>query len=110
MNQEIKTRWLDALRSGEYQQGLQKLRGEDDTFCCLGVLCDLYAKETGTEWSVQNGWMEFLGHETYLPDRVAVWADCDTYPRVPFSGESLAGMNDTGTTFAQIADLIEEYL
>lgn len=44
MNPEVKALWLNALRSGEYQQGTGKLKqtyGGDQRYCCLGVLCDL---------------------------------------------------------------------
>lgn len=35
--------WVEALRSGEYEQTNGALRYEDK-FCCLGVACDLYRK------------------------------------------------------------------
>lgn len=41
MNQEIKEKWLAALRSGKYKQGKTVLRSQDDCYCCLGVLCDI---------------------------------------------------------------------
>lgn len=41
MNEEMKAEWLNALRSGNYKQGEQKLR-DYDHYCCLGVLCDLF--------------------------------------------------------------------
>lgn len=40
-----KKRWLKALRSGEYKQGVGYLKNGDE-FCCLGVLCDL----AGVRW------------------------------------------------------------
>ena len=47
-DQSLKQRWVDALRSGEYQQTTGVLHrthsDEDDEpvgHCCLGVLCDL---------------------------------------------------------------------
>lgn len=49
MNAEVKTQWVEALRSGQYKQGqeqLHKASPEGDRFCCLGVLCDL-AKKAG---------------------------------------------------------------
>src|SRR5690242_16385148 len=61
MNQDIKKKWVDALKSGEYTQGQFVLRSFEDTYCCLGVLCDLYAKETG-----KGNWQE--GKDTYLFD------------------------------------------
>jgi hypothetical protein len=49
MNPEVKALWLDALRSGEYKQGQGRLRKTEDdgtfSYCCLGVLCDLYIKQ-----------------------------------------------------------------
>lgn len=39
---EIKQKWLDALRSGEFKQGFGKLKGrnfkDEIVYCCLGVL------------------------------------------------------------------------
>lgn len=40
MDTAIKTKWIEALRSGKYLQGTGCLRREE-TFCCLGVLCDV---------------------------------------------------------------------
>jgi hypothetical protein len=40
MKYELKVKWLEALRSGKYQQTTGELRG-GDKFCCLGVLCDV---------------------------------------------------------------------
>lgn len=43
---ELLTEWVAALRSGEYAQGRGYLhRIEDNTYCCLGVVCDLLAKK-----------------------------------------------------------------
>ena len=43
MKPEIKQAWVEALRSGEYTQGLQQLTA-NNRFCCLGVLCDIARK------------------------------------------------------------------
>lgn len=40
MNPELKAKWVEALRSGEYQQGVMYLK-RDGCFCCLGVLCEV---------------------------------------------------------------------
>jgi len=51
MKQAVMKRWVDALRTGNYAQTREQLRAADaegqptNEFCCLGVLCDLYAKE-----------------------------------------------------------------
>lgn len=108
MNQQVKERWLDALRSGEYRQGAGRLRW-DDRFCCLGVLCDLHAKETGNEWRAK---VDYLGKNHLLPSMVVKWAELDDGDPViddpHFS--SLSQMNDHGATFGQIANIIEAQL
>lgn len=44
MRAEIKELWLEALRSGRYEQGNGVLfDATHNQFCCLGVLCDLAA-------------------------------------------------------------------
>jgi hypothetical protein len=37
---EIKAKWVEALRSGRYQQATGKLMTEEG-YCCLGVLCEV---------------------------------------------------------------------
>ena len=103
MNPEIKQQWTAALRSGEYKQAVAALRNEN-AFCCLGVLCDLHSKATGTAWRDN----EYGGREDVLPNLVAEWAGLlDANPIPPGETLSLAELNDRGDTFAQIADLIE---
>lgn len=51
MNEEIKQQWIDALTSGEYAQGRKVLRTKDNTYCCLGVLCDLAVKKGIARWA-----------------------------------------------------------
>lgn len=58
---ELVVAWADALESGQYQQGKHYLhpKGVDgqDTFCCLGVLCDV-AMERGVfvgRWDTSYG-------------------------------------------------------
>ena len=40
MNKQVKRLWLDALKSRKYPQGKGRLK-RGDSFCCLGVLCEL---------------------------------------------------------------------
>lgn len=48
MDKRLKTKWIKALRSGDYMQGRALLRsdhlGATETFCCLGVLCEVAGK------------------------------------------------------------------
>lgn len=109
MNADIKAKWVAALRSGEYEQGAGALRSSSDRFCCLGVLCDLHAKETGTEWDDCN----YLAYTTDLPPDVRAWVGgFDPMTKLTIEGrKELPEMhNDGGRTFAQIAGAIEEQL
>jgi hypothetical protein len=109
MDQELKTRWTTALRSGEYAQGYGALRkpaeeeGRPDEFCCLGVLCDIVNPEG---WSLKAGRYQFeSGYESYPPESVA---DDNGLPWAPQS--ELAHRNDNAASFAEIADWIDENL
>lgn len=118
MNQDIKQQWLAALRSGEYTQGRGLLRPTEDTYCCLGVLCDLHAKATGEIWIDDR----YFDQSEALPTIVQQWAGlsdwCPDIPLRPGQGvATLAEFNDGRSdydlrphTFAEIADLIEQHL
>lgn len=52
MNRENIQKWVDALRSGQFQQGGKSLKPSATEHCCLGVLCDIsglgqWAREVG---------------------------------------------------------------
>ncbi len=102
MNPELKAKWLRALRSGDYSQCRKDLR-DADSFCCLGVLCDV---------SGLGGWngadQYVIGEDArsgYPHGAVREAADVD-------GGmvRRLARMNDDGASFAEIADVIEREL
>ena len=114
MNQQVKEKWLSALRSGDYKQTRQYLHKEDG-FCCLGVLCDLYGKEHNVEWNLVKDEDEdrthymFQDHPASLPFPVIEGAGVGSHnPSIP--GTSLVGLNDSGSTFNEIADFIQEHL
>lgn len=121
MNPEIKKKWVEALRSNQYKQGGGALR-RDNTYCCLGVLCDLHAKDTGNRF-VDGGEFgrafSYCGTVGCLPAPVMAWADLDSsLPRVNHEGrtKSLTELNDglgydlTPMPFSDLATLIEEQL
>lgn len=70
MNEEVKTLWLEALRSGEYTQGEFRLKTDlaagEVQFCCLGVLCEIAVKEGVIS--------KYNGERGGTPDKVAKWA------------------------------------
>ena len=128
MNSQIKQKWIDALRSGKYTQAQSKLYSGDG-FCCLGVLCDIYAKEVGDiawvkkdpskTWIDVDKWdyWYFDDQSEVLPECVSKWADLNENDPVvtkdivtPNYLTTLASLNDKGVTFEDLAEVIEEQL
>lgn len=125
MDETIAKEWVEKLNSGLYKQGFGGLRmiekgeeGEEcNSFCCLGVLCDL-AKEKGVaKWEriderhgyYSSGVGEDLAQYSggYLPKVVRDWAGMKN-----FNGDdgrtSLSSMNDNFHTFEDIAAHIQK--
>lgn len=132
MNQEVKAKWLEALRSGNYVQGREELRPRHYSggyaYCCLGVLCDVYQKETGKgEWreigcgswdssfdATEEGAPVTDKSWSSLPQAVVKWAgfytNDPTVPNPKGNGKdriTLANLNDAGTSFEELAEIIE---
>lgn len=121
MTAEMKRRrklLTDALRSGDYDQCKSYLR-DNGGFCCLGVACDVFAKETGRgRWvGLEDlGWHFQIGEQTRsrrLPDKVMGWYGfADNSVAYPDPDDKLtildlANWNDDGKDFPWIADLID---
>ena len=117
MDAKVKQAWIQALRGGEYEQARGTLRAQGQ-FCCLGVLCDLHAKETGNTWRpAPNGTQTYLGEGECLPSAVYRWAGLEGFnPYVKAAQQyALAEYNDGDCglaphSFEEIADLIEQHL
>lgn len=120
MKIDIADRWVAALRSGKYEQGTGLLRQRhldgSEEFCCLGVLCELYLEDhPGSQLAPvfrpdlkpadsDNGDMYRYGECSDLPpDEVQEWAGISSN-----SCSALSEENDTGKSFEQLADLIDE--
>ena len=126
MKTKIKKLWVNALRSAKYKQtNLDNcFKDEYGRFDVLGVLCDLYRKETGLgRWShgvLCNSYQrQFLSATSCLPIDVAMWAGIDTDDMlVPIkyrgSMTTLAFLSDESglnrLDFDGFADLIENQL
>lgn len=101
---EFKELWLQALRSGKFEQGSGALRLTDhgkEKYCCLGVACvitdeyiydeDIFPKpEVWFSWFVNEAKYHFMAANDLK--------------------HKLASMNDVGVSFADIATYIEENL
>jgi len=104
--------WVDALRSGQYEQTQERLR-HADAFCCLGVLCETVDPNA---WSETRQYEDVLwGEEGYL-----AWPCSDSREDTLEWVRHLSEWNDhsgrdaegvwvsQGPTFDLIADWLEE--
>lgn len=111
MDQAVKQKWIEALNSFKYKQYRGSLRSMviPDCFCVLGVLCDLHAKETGTEWKGAT----YLNSTATLSNEVMLWAGIDTATARFDTGagySNLATLNDRGQfTFGQLSVIINKH-
>lgn len=103
MDKDLAMKWVDALRSGKYEQGKERLRTLDDKFCCLGVLANI----ENLKWSIDKN-NEYIcygidGHRAQLPPYIE--------SKVFKNGSSqglFVMMNDAqDKSFNEIADYIE---
>ncbi len=114
MNKQVKKKWIKALKSGKYKQTKGHLKDETG-HCCLGVLCDIYAKERkkGFDTCIYTK-DHVIGSEgrrdETLPVKIVQWAELET--RDPIIKDivttRLSILNDVGKTFEEIVKLIEE--
>lgn len=106
MNQEIKEKWLKALRSGKYKQGKYYLRNNKNEFCCLGVLCNLVDPK---EWDDEPvDYFSYDNMKSFPGVRFFDSIDVDADEEKHMS--EFASMNDEGKSFKEIADVIERIL
>lgn len=104
---EFKTKWLAALRSGEYKQGRAQLHNRaQNTFCCLGVACKIVApdKEIPNASHILHHYEDFKDVPTILKGyhNNSSSSDHPVY--------KLISMNDRGKSFEDIANWIEKNL
>jgi hypothetical protein len=134
MNRQERDEWVQALRSGDFKQGFFKLHHHSsdntDTFCCLGVKCELDVQagrygivkidglvRSGDAYTVRYGipqddeYNSKLFGQAMPPDVIIeAWGIANMLV------ERLAAMNDGNTegirrhTFSEIADWIEEHI
>ena len=112
MNPEVKAEWVKALRSGEYKQTKHVLHRVGGGYCCLGVLCELAVKAGAIPAAKRNdadpAWY-YDGAGSCPSDKVDEWAGCANYAEADVLSD-LMELNDNGTSFKAIADVIEARL
>jgi hypothetical protein len=105
MDAQLKENWVEALRSGRYEQAYSYLR-HGGGFCCLGVLCDIVDP---AKWSGDGDLKQYVdGNDVcmgFLPfsikDSAGITQEEET---------RLSVMNDEGKPLSEIADYIEKHL
>lgn len=121
MKEDIKDKWVAALRSGDYKQGMNALYKENGSYCCLGVLCAVLGHKPVKATSGE--FYEILGETSVLPFEVVEEAglrdnDGSANEKVSSGFTSLIDVNDTSKSaeraddvsandFNTIADIIE---
>lgn len=107
--EELRREWVKALRSGEYKQTRRHL--EDATGnCCLGVACRVFDKLHPRTLEIEareHGVVSFNGTISHLPDPVQEAMGLRVHTGHTSKHGYLTDMNDRGTPFATIADIIE---
>ncbi len=104
--------WVESLRSGDYKQGVEYLYNpNNNTYCCLGVLCKVYEDTTGDTLPRRESG-GFKAYEQHLEDfpKVREWVGLASYEgEINDIGTALTTLNDSGNcTFNDLADIIEE--
>ena len=111
-------KWIDALRSGQYRRGRDHLHYRDDDgdckFCALGVLCDIYSKDTGHDWDTGDKIHTIRGESEFLPSDVFRWLGLTPHEHdkdILIGGIAITALNDRdGASFRDIANRLESTL
>lgn len=111
---ELKKKWLEALRSGEYRQGKQMLKYEEDGkmhHCCLGVLLEvLEVKSEMCQPAPEDNSSTHMYEFDYPGEKACGVLPLELRERHfidEYDLNKLMQMNDDGVSFYDIADYIE---
>ena len=108
MDTDVQARWVAALRSGHYTQGVGFLRfgqGTTTRFSALGVLCDLLDP---TAWQPVPGAWHWRWHDAVDTVPPATCAALDL--AVAHVADIQARNDEARAPFSAIADYIEQQL
>lgn len=115
MNKKAKKLWIDALRSGKYEQGYGQLC-DNGKYCCLGVLVDIAISHDSFNDGFKSKRDDYWKKLDRLPVSVADWAGLEETDPCLREGDiweyegRASNLNDDGVDFDEIADLIERNL
>lgn len=101
--------WLEALESGEWKQGRERLR-KGDAYCCLGVATKIVAPysraiKLSCGLSIGHG---CSGNQSAPPITVNRIGFRTPEGGSGLDGANLAFMNDEGRTFSEIAAFVRK--
>ena len=92
MNEVIKRQWVEALRSGKYNQSNSGMLLRDGTgFSVLGVLCDVVKENIGETW------------RQYPPNGISNYVRytfCGNFGDLPSSVTTYCSINNVSIIFA----------
>lgn len=108
MQEEMKQKWINALRSGNYKQTYGRLK-HNDAFCCLGVLCDISQLSS---WEKEEPLFGIGIRERYIVDHEQAYTKLPSIMKFSYGISDLdeihlIKMNDSGRSFEEIAKYIE---
>jgi len=127
MKPQVKEKWVSALRSGQYGQTtriLKTINGDKASFCCLGVLCNLFIEEN-PDYAWNDSYGQRDDSKTYssfvkkseggsladasLPVQVCEWAGIATNnPVIGHGLDAIQANDEVRLSFIDIADIIED--
>lgn len=112
MTPEFKAKWLEALRSGKYQQAHGVMRDENGCMCCLGVAAELIDP---TKWNPHSASTDEAGRgfgwSGDKPDRtleIANALDLDIMDVKACAARNDGNSQHRQHSFLQMADYIEK--
>lgn len=102
-------KWLEALESDEYTQGTGRLCTTNNSgsrkYCCLGVACDLAAKDgVASVRQLSTNQINYDNEGAIMPPSVSKWLGTKGNDNnLIFGSYCVTEMNDRGKSFAEIA-------
>ena len=102
--------WIDTLKTTDKKQGRVYLHhAKADTWCCLGIACDLFVPQSERKLDEETGAEEFDGKDVRLPSKVQDLLGLHSMFGDSVQGDlrAISAYNDSGMSFREIADLLE---
>lgn len=106
LGRRFKSLWLKALRDKRYKQGRGTLKDMEGKFCCLGVALHLKSSHRWGKKADGKSDVPGFGWGGFESCAVNELSPVLGIPKTQL--DTLAGMNDAGKSFEEIADWIEE--